>query len=128
MSTGPRDAQTLARYTLGLIRLAVGSMALLAPKKFARDLGVDPDTSPAVVYVSRLFGVRTVLIAFDVLLGDEKSRAQALRRGVFIHLSDIAAAALAGFGRQLPRKAAFRAVLISSINAGAAVLAQRRRL
>lgn len=116
---------TLARLALATIRITVGSTALFVPRAFARSLEVDPDIHPAVIYVSRMFGIRTIFIGTDILVRDEALRTMALRTGVVIHLSDATAAAIAGARRQIPRSAAVRAMLLSSLNAGLAVVAHR---
>jgi len=115
----------VARVLLAGIRLVNGSVALVAPTAFARRAGVDPEASPAVLYALRLFGVRTVLIGTDLLRRDPEARARALRVAPLIHVSDVAAAAIAGGQRQLPAKAARTAVLVSSANVLLALLARR---
>jgi len=119
--------QTLARLALATIRITVGTTALFAPRVFARRVEVDPDRHPAVIYFARLYGVRTIVIGTDLLLRDEAMRTLALRTGVVIHLSDAAAAAIAGARHQIPRRAAVKAMLLSSLNAGLAIVAQRGR-
>lgn len=117
--------QTIARFALAGIRLTVGSIALFAPRSFARQLEVDPATSPAVIYVARMFGIRTIFIGFDLLLRDPPLRALALRTGVIIHVSDATAAGIAALRHQIPPRAAIKAMLVSSLNAALAVIARR---
>jgi hypothetical protein len=126
MAGNPTQRQTLARLALATIRLTVGTTALFAPRAFARHLDVDAGSDPAVIYVARLFGIRTIFIGTDILLRDEALRAQALRTGVVIHLSDATAAAIAALFGQIPRRAAVKAMILSSINAALAIIAQRR--
>lgn len=114
-----------ARVLLAGIRLANGSVALVAPSAFARRAGVDAETSPAALYALRLFGIRTVLIGADLLRRDPVARAQALRVAPVIHVSDLASAAIAGSQKQLPAKAARTAVAISGLNVALALLARR---
>lgn len=121
---GSTGAQ-LARLTLGAIRLANGTGALLAPEAVGRRLGVDPAANPAAPYVTRLFGIRTVLLGYDLLRGDEATRRRALRVAPLIHATDTAAAVLAGVSGALPRRAALTAAAISSTNTVLALVAQR---
>ena len=56
----------VARVTLAGVRMFNGAGALVAPQKFARRLGAEPDDG-AAVHVLRMFGIRTVLVALDLL-------------------------------------------------------------
>jgi hypothetical protein len=125
MSDQSQRAQKCARYLLSAIRLTVGATALLAPRKFARRLDVDTREHPAIIYVLRLFGIRTVFIGADLLLRDQSLQTLALRTGVVIHASDTAAALIAAGRGQLPRGAALRAALLSGINTLLAIVALR---
>ena len=109
-----------ARLALAGVRLLMGSLALVAPARLARRLGVEAAEDSQVVYVLRLFGIRTVV------LGVERLRARALSRGVVIHATDVVAAVLAGAQHQLPRRAATAAALISLTNTALAVAGRRR--
>jgi len=53
----------VARVLLAGVRLVNGAASLFAPATFARKLGVDPETNGPAIYVLRMFGVRTILIA-----------------------------------------------------------------
>lgn len=112
-----------AHLILGTIRLFNGVAALLAPEMTVRRLGADPDASPTAVYPLRMFGVRTVVLGLELLLGGEETRAQSMRAGVLIHGSDVCAALLGGVRRQLPPKVAVPLVGISTINTSLAILA-----
>ncbi len=113
-----------ARRALAGIRLFNGMAALFTPAFLARRLGVNPNAEPAIIYVFRMFGIRTILIGADLLLWSGEHRERALRLGVLIHLSDATAAVLAGLRRQLPVRGAAMVALISSINAALALRAQ----
>jgi hypothetical protein len=119
------DAHTGARYTLAGIRLVNGVAALLAPQVVARRLGADP-TQPAVIYVLRMFGVRTVVLGAELLLlkdADELDRA--LHVGTLIHTSDALSAVWAGREGTLPRGPAMAATAISTVNVALTFLAHR---
>jgi hypothetical protein len=117
---------TWARYGLAAIRLFNGTVALIAPERLSRRLGINPDTSPGAIYAFRLFGIRTVIIGAELLLLDGEDLDRSLRNGVLIHASDTLAAVGAGARRQLPARPALLATLISSVNTGLALAARQR--
>jgi hypothetical protein len=107
------------------IRIVNGAAALFAPRLMAKILGVEPDKSPAVLYVLRMFGVRTLVIGTELLVSEGEQLENALRVGIAIHASDTVAAVIAGFRHQLPARHAATTTLISSINTGLAIVAAR---
>jgi hypothetical protein len=113
-----------ARILLACIRLFNGLAALLAPGMLARRLGVDPQANPAMLYVFRMFGIRTVLIGADLLMQTGNRRAVATRRSVLIHASDTLAAFLAARSGRFPRNGRV-IVWISAVNTLLAILANR---
>jgi hypothetical protein len=113
-----------ARVLLGCIRLLNGGLALLVPGFLARQIGVDPDANPGILYVFRMFGIRTVLIGAELLQPASEQRTEAVRRAVLIHASDTLAAFLATLNGNFPR--ARRAIVaISGLNTVLALLANR---
>jgi hypothetical protein len=101
-----------------------GGAALLAPGFLARQIGVDPDANPGIVYVFRMFGIRTVLIGAELLMQTGERRSEALRRAVVIHASDTLAAFLATLSGQFPKQG--RAIVwISALNTALAIVANR---
>ncbi|MEK6275950.1 MAG: hypothetical protein AABM30_11530 [Actinomycetota bacterium] len=116
-----------ARIALGCVRLANGTVALVAPGAFARGLGLDPPNDRAAAYSLRLFGVRTVLIGAQLLGPDDGARGRAVRVAPFVHAADTIAAAIAGVTGQLPARGAAKAVLVSSANTLLAALARAER-
>lgn len=117
-------ARDPARVLLALIRLFNGLAALLVPGVLARNVGVDPSENPAVLYVFRMFGIRTVLIALDLLAAPSERRSDAMKRAVWIHASDTVAAFLASLSPKFP-KGGRVIVAISAVNTVLAVLANR---
>jgi hypothetical protein len=114
----------IARVLLACIRLLNGGLALLMPGFLARQIGVDPDANPGVVYVFRMFGIRTVLIGAELLTQTGERRSEALKRAVLIHASDTLAAFLATQSSQFPRKNR-TVVWISALNTLLAIVANR---
>lgn len=113
------EASDVARVTLAGVRMFNGAGSLVAPQAFARRLGADADDG-AAVHALRMFGIRTVLIALDLLSKDPVVRRRALRVALLIHASDTVSAARAGLAGQLPRKSA---IVTTTISAGNVVLA-----
>ena len=89
---------------LAAIMLTNGSLALLAPSWLAGRLGVVAANQPAILYVLRMFGIRTLLVAADLCL-EPGRRQRALQEGILMHSPDaLSARAPAAFGR-LPVRA-----------------------
>ncbi|MBV9354233.1 MAG: hypothetical protein JO023_01775, partial [Chloroflexi bacterium] len=118
-------SQMLARWLLATIRLTNGALALLTPRLLARRLGVNPDADPAMLYVLRMFGVRTVWLGLDLFRLTGNRRAEALRQAVVIHASDTIAAALAARSGRLPPGSGVLITFISAFNTALAVYARR---
>ena len=125
MTQATTPAYDYARIALGSIRLINGGLALLAPQLLARRIGIDPRTTPAALYVFRMFGIRTVLIAADLLIETGERRDEAIRQAPLIHASDTAAAALAAFTGRMPGSSGLMIVVISAINTALAVYARK---
>jgi hypothetical protein len=70
-----------------------------------------------------MFGIRTVLIAIDLLSRDENVRRHALRVALIVHVSDTISAAAAGLSKQLPTRPAVLATGISALNVALAAIA-----
>ncbi len=110
---------------LGAIRFVNGAAALLAPAMTAKRLGVDPAGNPAPFYPLRMFGVRTVVVGAELLVGGEELRRRSSRVGILIHGSDVVAAAIGGARGELPRRTAMILVGVSSVNTALAVIGSR---
>ncbi|HLZ08759.1 MAG TPA: hypothetical protein VKT80_09250 [Chloroflexota bacterium] len=115
-------AAEIAWKALAFIRLVNGVLALFAPSWLAGRIGVDPEKQPAVLYVFRMFGIRTILIGADLWL-NPAGRARAVSQAVVIHGSDTTAALIAFAFGQLPTRSALTAVAISAFNFSLAVYA-----
>jgi hypothetical protein len=122
----PGEAQDIARTALGAIRIVNGALALLAPRWLARRLGAKPGAERSVVYALRLFGIRTVLIGADLWRRDDQAREHAVNVALVVHASDVCAAVVAGVKHQLPRRSAFTAAAISTVNVVLALVARPR--
>ena len=109
---------------LAAIRLVNGGIALFAPRLLAGRLGVDATTNPAMLYVLRMFGIRTVLIGAELLVQTGERRAEATRRAILIHASDTVAAFLATISGKFPKNGRI-IVVISAVNTLLAIVANR---
>lgn len=113
-----------AHIVLAAIRFVNGTAALLFPRELANRVEVDADQSPGLLYFQRMFGIRTILIALELLTSDRERTVRALRVGRVIHASDAMGAALAGrSGNLAPRPAAITTA-ISLVNLLLAFVAQ----
>jgi hypothetical protein len=110
------QARSAAPYVLAAIRFVNGSLALVAPTTLAGRVGVDAANSPGILYFERMFGIRTVLIAFELVSHDPEQRARAIRAGRIIHASDAAGAVLAGLTGNLKPRRAVMTTAISLVN------------
>ena len=71
-----------------------------------------------------MFGVRTVLIAIDLLFASGQRQADAINQAPIIHASDTIAAAVAAATGRLPNRSGLTITLISAINTGLALWAR----
>ena len=122
MSDNLEHYRDYARILLAGIRLFNGAAALFAPALLARQFRDNPNS--AVIYVLRLFGVRTIIVGIELLVPDEGVRASALRYAIPIHASDTLSAALAGIQGQLPPHVSIMLTAISGVNTVLAIVAQ----
>jgi hypothetical protein len=117
-----------ARWTLAVIRVINGGLALLAPGFIIGRFNEPPNPNGAALYGLRMFGIRTVLLGVDLATLSGEPLRRALREAVIIHATDTAAVALLGVtGRAKPRTV-IPLALISLTNTTLAVtacLAQR---
>jgi hypothetical protein len=117
---GEARTQKVARNLLAGVRLGNGALGLAAPQLLAGRVEAEAPPSAAAIYAFRMFGIRTVLLGVELLVTSGSARRRALRRGVLIHGSDTASAAvLALSGRVATRKGA----LLTAISATNVVLA-----
>lgn len=117
---------TFARILLACIRLVNGSIALFAPGVFIHNLGSDAALNPAAVYAFRMFGVRTILVALELLWGAPEVRRRAVRQAPVIHGSDTVAALLTSQSGLVPTRAGATIVAISALNTLLSLVMQRR--
>jgi hypothetical protein len=82
-----------ARNALAGVRGTFGTVALVAPGLTARVFGIDPTSPAATRYLVRLFGVRDVLMAHQLVSAvDDDEAEEALRGGILVDAVDLLAA------------------------------------
>jgi hypothetical protein len=108
------------------IRLVNGSIALFARRIFIGNLGSDVAQNPAAVYAFRMFGIRTILVALELLWPKAEVRARAVKQAPIIHASDTVAAFLASRSALVPHRAGVTIVIISSFNTLLSLVIQKR--
>jgi hypothetical protein len=113
-----------ACVALGLIRLANGSLALFAPETMARRVDLAPASGRMPTYPLRMFGIRTVVLAADLLVPPPGRRATG-PIDVLIHATDTWSAFEAGRRAALPRRVAALATAISATNTALALAGLR---
>jgi len=117
-------AGEFAWKALACIMLVNGSLGVFAPRVLIRGLGVKPEQQPALIYVLRMFGVRTLFIAIDLFrLPDDRERS--LREGVAVHATDAGAALAAALLGQLPARPALLVSGLSTVNTILAIVGAR---
>jgi hypothetical protein len=114
-----------ARVALGTVRLALGTTALIAPQLLVRRVEGEGTPSPAAVYAFRMFGIRTVLIGWDLLAADGPELRSSLERAPLIHATDTATATLLTVRGQVPVRTGLPLVAVSGLNTALALLARR---
>lgn len=121
---GTSRLRSNAHLVLAAVRFINGVLALFAPHSLAHRLDVDADKSPGLLYFQRMFGIRTILIALDLVTGSAADRARALRRSPVIHAADATGAALAGVRGNLAPRPARMTLAISLVNLLLALIAR----
>jgi hypothetical protein len=111
---------------LAAIMLTNGTLALVAPRWVAGQLGVRAEVQPGMLYALRLYGIRTVLVAADLCL-EPRRRRRAMREGILMHSTDAAAALVAVSLGQLPLQAGMMAGAISTVSTLLCLVGSRRR-
>jgi len=119
--------RTSARLLLASIRLLNGSIALCLPGLITRQLRPVPEEQPATQYALRMFGIRTILLAVDLLRPAGPVRDHAIRMAPIIHAADTIAASLAARSRTIPARAGRAIITISAINTLLSLVMQPHR-
>ena len=91
-----------------------GSLGILAPRFLIRSLGVKPDLEPGMIYVFRMFGIRTLFIAIDLVRRPDE-RQRSMREGIIVHATDASVALTAAMLGQLPARPAIMVAGLSTL-------------
>lgn len=113
-----------AGRTVGGVSVALGTLAVVAPRRTASAFGVRAG-SPAVPLLVRMVGVRNALAGVRTLQADEGDRARALRAGLVLGAVDATAVLIATRRGALSKGAAAGALLLLAAIAALGVAAGR---
>ena len=118
----------LARVALAGIRMTNGAIAIVAPSIITRRFNAPGETEPhpAAVYALRMFGIRTVLVALDLLHHDASTRAHAVRVAPIVHATDLCTAILISRSPRVSQSTGRIIVAISGLNTLLAFVAHRQ--
>jgi uncharacterized protein YjeT (DUF2065 family) len=114
---------TTALRALAVVRIANGTLGLLAPGVLVKRTAANPATTEPY-YAFRMFGIRTVVLGADLLTLRGAAQQRARTQAVLIHATDTVCAALGGVRGDLPPRAARMTVAISAVNTALAVVAK----
>lgn len=116
---------SFGRVALGLVRLVNGVLGLFVPHRLIGRIDHAEPPSPAAIYAFRLFGVRTILLGRDLLVGSDSMRRKAVAEAPLIHASDTATATLLTVTGRVPVRSGVPLIAISAVNTLLALLAKR---
>ena len=106
-----------ARILLAMIRFVNGAIGLFAPQIImGRFRDEEHHDTPVATYALRMFGVRTILAALDLLRSDDVVRQHAQKVAPIMHASDLTTAFLIAKSGQVKTKTGLMIVSISALN------------
>lgn len=111
-----QNLRECARVLLALIRLINGLIGLFVPHMIIRRFNEEGEDPPVAKYALRMFGIRTILVALDLLKRPGPDRSHAIRMAPIIHASDAITAFVAARSGLVPRKTGTLIVAISAFN------------
>lgn len=118
------SAGEFAWKALAGIMLVNGTLAVFAPRFLIRQLGIKPEVEPGMIYVFRMFGIRTIFLAVD-LFRVPNQRGRSLREGILVHGTDMTAALGGAALGQLPWRKGLMVAGVSLINTALAIAGAR---
>ena len=116
----------VAGKTVGGLSVALGTLAVVAPRRTASAFGLRAG-SPAVPLLVRMVGVRNAVAGVRTLQADEADRARALQAGLVLGAVDAAAVLLAARRGALSTRAAAGALVLLGAIAVLGVAAAREQ-
>ncbi len=106
------------------IMLVNGTLGVFAPRFLVRQLGIKPEVEPGMIYVFRMFGIRTIFLAVD-LFRFPSQRGRSLREGILVHGTDMTAALTGTALGQLPWRKGLIVSGVSLLNTALAIAGAR---
>ncbi|MUM17539.1 hypothetical protein FZI91_23615 [Mycobacterium sp. CBMA271] len=113
-----------ALRALAVGRIVSGVAALAAPNTLAKILGVEP--TPALAYMTRIFGVRAIALGLGYLTSAESERFRWQRLALMVDITDTLHGAAHLMKRDLPQRASVPLVALTGgfMSMGATKLAK----
>ena len=99
------QSRTQALSAMAVGRMVLAVMSLVAPRHFARLVGVAP--SPELTYMTRIYGARAFAMGLGYLTSGSAERHRWKRLGLLVDVTDT----VNGFGHVLRRDLPLRAAL-----------------
>lgn len=121
---GRRSTGEFAWKALAAIMLVNGTLGVFAPRFLIRGLGIKPEIEPGMIYVFRMFGIRTIFLGVDLFRVPDQ-RGRALREGIVVHGTDMTAALTGAALGQLPWRKGLMVGGISLLNTALAIAGAR---
>jgi hypothetical protein len=118
------SAGEFAWKALAGIMLVNGTLGVFAPRFLIRQLGIKPEIEPGMIYVFRMFGIRTIFLAVD-LFRVPNQRGHSLREGILVHGTDMTAALAGAALGQLPWRKGLMVAGVSLTNTALAIAGAR---
>ena len=118
--------KSLPGRALVAFRLTFGPMSWLTPNLVMVAMGGDPSSNPQASYMSRLFGVRDLILGVGVLCSRGSARRLWWQLGIACDAADTVAGVLAVRGGAFPNNLRTRASVLAEVTGvclGAAALA-----
>lgn len=88
---------------LAAARIALGSVALVAPSTGSRLFRLDPERNPELPYMTRLFGSREIVLGAVTLLTTGRAQRNLIAAGVAVDGADAFAALAAAASGQVSK-------------------------
>lgn len=104
-------------------RVAVGVAALAAPGMAFRGAGLDPRTNPQIPFMTRMFGVRDLVIGAGALTTDGAERRRWLQAALVADVVDAVAAIAGHRAGYLPTSGAVMLTLTATTGAALGIAA-----
>lgn len=117
-----------ARNAVGALSVALGALAIVAPRRTAKVFGVKGSAAPSLDVIPllvRMIGMRNATMGFRTLQSEGDEQVRALKAGLAVGVVDSVAVLAAWKSGALSRRAAFGALVLLAGIAALGVAAGR---